>query len=109
MIHKSEKRIVNWDISVFAHVVIFIEGVSSGRGFPRGSAVKNPPACLAGIQVRFLGQEDPPGEGNVTSNILAWKTTVHWVAETQLSENKRAFLGKLDRMWANRSPGGGGD
>ena len=88
-------------------MVIIIEEVSSGRGFPRGSAVKNPPAVQEfrfdpwvrkipwrrKCQLQYSCLENAMDRG-------AWKTTVHWVAETQLSENKRAFLGKLDRMWA---------
>jgi len=40
-------------------------------GFPRGSAVKNPPA-MQELQVQFLGWKDPLEEGMVTySRILA--------------------------------------
>ena len=35
-------------------------------GFPGGSVVKNPPA-MQEMWVRFLGQEDSPGEGNGNS------------------------------------------
>ena len=45
-------------------------------GFPKGSAVKNPPAMreTQGIQVWSLGREDPLEEGMTThSNILAWR------------------------------------
>ena len=45
-------------------------------GFPKGSAVKNPPAMweTQGIQVWSLGREDPLEEGMTThSGILTWR------------------------------------
>ena len=42
-------------------------------GFPRGSAVKNPPA-MQEMQVRSLDGEDPLKEGTAThSSTLAWR------------------------------------
>ena len=38
---------------------------------------KNP--AMKEMQVRSLGQEDPPGEGNIHSSILAWRTL--WTEE----------------------------
>ena len=49
------------------------------KGFPGGSAVKNPPA-IQEVQVRSLGQEDPLEDGMAThSNILAWR--IPWTEE----------------------------
>ena len=43
------------------------------KGFPGGSAVKNPPA-IQEVQVRSLGQEDPLEDGMAThSTVLAWR------------------------------------
>ena len=52
-------------------------GLTDGklRGFPSGSAVKNPPVRqeLQEMGARSLGQEDPLKEGMAThSSILAW-------------------------------------
>ena len=44
--------------------------------FPRGSAVKNPPAMqkMQEMRVPLLGQEDPLEKGTAThSSILAWR------------------------------------
>ena len=42
-------------------------------GFPRGLAVKNPPA-MQDTWVQLLGQEDPLQKGMAThSSILAWE------------------------------------
>ena len=57
--------------------------------FPRGSAVKNPPAMQEPQEmwVRSLGQKDPLEKEMATnSSILVWKipwTTVHGVTESQ--------------------------
>ena len=54
----------------------------SRRGFPSGSAVKNPPAMqkMQERQVRSLGQEDPLEECMAThSSILAWR--IPWTEE----------------------------
>ena len=49
------------------------------KGFPGGSAVKNPPA-IQEVQVRSLGQEDPLEDGMAThSTILAWR--IPWTEE----------------------------
>ena len=48
----------------------------TNRGFPSGSAVKNPPAMqeLQKTWVQSLGEEDPLEEGMAThSSILAWR------------------------------------
>ena len=48
-------------------------------GFPRGSAIKNPPA-IQEIQVLSLGQEDPLEKALATpSSILAWE--IPWIEE----------------------------
>ena len=48
-------------------------GTSRGRGFPSGSAVKNPPT-MQEMWVQSLGGEDPLEEEMAPhSNILAWK------------------------------------
>ena len=55
---------------------------SSIRGFPGGSAVKNPPTMQETQEMRVcsLGQEDPLEEGTVThSSVLAWRTP--WTEE----------------------------
>ena len=47
------------------------------KGFPSGSAVKNPPVMqeMQEMRVRSLGQEDPLEEGMAThSTILAWRS-----------------------------------
>ena len=52
------------------------------NGFPRGSAVKNPPAMQETQEtwVRTFGQEGPLEEGMAThSNILAWR--IPWTEE----------------------------
>ena len=52
-------------------------------GFPRGSAVKNPPAVqdLEETRVQSLGPEDLLEEGMAThSSILAWR--IPWTEET---------------------------
>ena len=52
------------------------------KGFPGGSAVKNPPSMQAPqeTQVRSLGQKDPLEEGMAThSSILAWR--IPWTEE----------------------------
>ena len=47
--------------------------------FPGGSELKNLPAN-AGMQVRYLGQEDPLEKGRAThSSILAWE--ILWIEE----------------------------
>ena len=49
------------------------------RGFPGGSAVKNPPV-MQEMQVRSLGQEDPLEEGMATHlGILVWR--IPWTEE----------------------------
>ena len=49
------------------------------RGFPSGSAVKNPPAVQE-MQIGSLGQEDPLEEGMEThSSICAWE--IPWTEE----------------------------
>ena len=49
------------------------------RGFPGGSAVKNPPA-MQETWVQSLGQEDPLEEEMATqSSILAWE--ISWTEE----------------------------
>ena len=49
------------------------------RGFPGGSAVKNPPV-MQEMQVRSLGQEDPLEDGMAThSGILVWR--IPWTEE----------------------------
>ena len=49
-------------------------------GFPRGSAVKNPPA-MQEMQVRSLGREDSLEKGMAThSSILAWR--IPWTKES---------------------------
>ena len=53
-------------------------------GFPRGSAVKNPPAMEESqkMQVPSLGQENPLEEGMSTySSILAWR--IPWTEEPE--------------------------
>ena len=53
-------------------------------GFPRGSAVKNPPAMEESQkrQVPSLGQENPLEEGMSTySSILAWR--IPWTEEPE--------------------------
>ena len=58
-------------------MVLFID---IGRGFPGGSAVKNPHAKQE-KQVPSLGQEDPLEKEMVThSSILAWK--IPWTEES---------------------------
>ena len=53
--------------------------VEATRGFPGGSAVKNPFA-MHEMQVRSLGWEDPLKEGTATpSSILAWR--IPWTEE----------------------------
>ena len=55
---------------------------SSIRGFPGGSAVKNPPTMqeMQETRVRSLGQEDPLEEGTAShSSILAWR--IPWKEE----------------------------
>ena len=48
-------------------------------GFPRGSAIKNPPA-IQETQVLSLGQEDPLEKALATpSSILAWE--IPWIEE----------------------------
>ena len=48
-------------------------------GFPGGSIIKNPPAVQE-MQVRSLGQEDPPEKEMAThSSILAWE--IPWTKE----------------------------
>ena len=50
--------------------------------FPRGSAVKNPPAMqkMQEMRVPLLGQEDPLEKGTAThSSILAWR--IPWTEE----------------------------
>ena len=48
-------------------------------GFPGGSGIKNPSAVQE-IQVRSLGQEDPPEKEMAThSSILAWE--IPWTKE----------------------------
>ena len=48
-------------------------------GFPGGSIIKNPPAVQE-MQVRSLGQEDPPEKEMAThSSTLAWK--IPWTEE----------------------------
>ena len=59
-------------------------GLTDGklRGFPSGSAVKNPPVRqeLQEMGARSLGQEDPLKEGMAThSSILAWE--IPWTEE----------------------------
>ena len=52
------------------------------NGFPRGSAVKNPPAMQETQEtwVQTFGQEGPLEEGMAThSNILAWR--IPWTEE----------------------------
>ena len=52
------------------------------KGFPSGSAVKNPPVMqeMQETRVRSLGQEDPLEEGMAThSSILAWR--IPWTEE----------------------------
>ena len=52
------------------------------EGFPRGSAVKNPPAMQEAqeLRVQSLGQKDPLEEGMAThSSILAWRSP--WTEE----------------------------
>ena len=67
--------------------------LTTDRGFPDGSAVKNLPA-MREIWVRSLGWQDPLEEKMAThSSILAWKknpmdrgawlATVHGVAKSQ--------------------------
>ena len=54
-------------------IYVFLRSV---RGFPGGSAVKNPPAMqeMQETWVPSLGQEDPLEEGIAThSRILAWR------------------------------------
>ena len=51
----------------------------TGKGFPGGSVVKNPPATQE-IWVQSLGQEDPLEEEMAThSSILAWE--IPWTEE----------------------------
>ena len=48
----------------------------SGRGFPGGTLIKNPPANAGDARdsVRYLGREDPlEEEMTAHSSILAWK------------------------------------
>ena len=48
-------------------------------GFPGGSIIKNPPAVQE-MQVRSLGQEDPPEKEMATHpSILDWK--IPWMEE----------------------------
>ena len=52
-------------------------------GFPRGSAVKNPPAMQEPqeMQVQSLSQEDPMQEGMaIHSSILDWR--IPWTEES---------------------------
>ena len=57
--------------NIFRHQII--PYLSLSKGFPCGSVVKNSPAKQK-TPVWFLGQEDPPGEGNGNLlQYLAWE------------------------------------
>ena len=62
----------------------------NNKGFPGGSAVKNPPA-MQEAQIRFLGWEDPLEKQMAThSTVLAWE--ILWMEE----------LGRLQSMGSQR-------
>ena len=63
------------------------------EGFPRGSAVKNPPAMQEAqeLRVQSLGQKDPLEEGMATHSSIglknpmdrgAWRAAVHRVTKS---------------------------
>ena len=66
---------VSFQISIFAFFWIYMQEWNYWviLGFPGGSGIKNPSAVQE-IQVRSLGQEDPPEKEMAThSSILAWR------------------------------------
>jgi len=61
------------------HIVLITTALYYAGAFPGGSVVKNLPAAQ-GMQVRFLGQEDPlKKEMAAHSSILAWR--IPWTEE----------------------------
>ena len=80
------QRNVKWEIFFFNWCIVDL-------GFPSGLAVKCPPAVQESqeVQVRSLGQEDPPEAGTAThSSILAWR--MPWTEEP----------GRLQSIWSQR-------
>ena len=64
-------------VTTFVRICVF-----PGKGFPGGSAVKNPLAMQETHEtyVQFLGQEDPLEKGMAThSSLLAWR--IPWTEE----------------------------
>ena len=69
------------------------------RGYPGGSAVKNPPT-MQEAQVPPLGQEDPLEEEMAThSNILAWK--IPWTKEPGMVETMGSQSRTRQNDWAH--------
>ena len=70
---KKINKFSNIELSNKNHLLPLTHG---NKGFPGGSAVKNPPANAGDAEtwVQFLVQEDPLKEETAThSSILAWK------------------------------------
>ena len=66
-------------MSLFQVNLLFISFIDLFRGFPGGSAVKNPPA-MQETWVQFLGWEDSLEEGMAThSTTVAWR--IPWTEE----------------------------
>ena len=62
-----------WACKVGSCFEIYLRGPHKVKGFPCGSAIKNPPA-MQETWVQSLGWKDPLEKGKAThSNILAWK------------------------------------